>query len=63
MKKQYEYVVVFKRVSYVRLPVVASDDEDAEDQAWEMLEDKFKPDDADWDVESIERGDEYNGEE
>ena len=63
MKKQYDYVVEFKRVSYVRLPVIASDDEDAEDQAWDKLDDMFKLDKADWSVESIEVFDEYTGEE
>lgn len=63
MRKAYDYVVEFKRVTYVRVPLLASDDDDAEYKAWEMLEDKFNLDDADWDVESIERGDEYKGEE
>jgi len=63
MKKVYDYEVEFKRVSYVRFIILASDDEDAEDKAWELLEGSFKLDGADWSIEEIERGDEYKGEE
>lgn len=66
MPKVYDYVVELKRTSYVTVAVTARDDDDAEEQAWEMLDSGrlvMDKGDANWEIESIERGDEYKGEE
>jgi capsular polysaccharide biosynthesis protein len=51
MKKLYE--VEFRRTSYITITVQASDKQDAEDIAWELLDDTEEGD-ADWNVESVE---------
>ena len=51
MKKLYE--VEFRRTSYITITVKASDPQDAQDIAWELLDDTEEGD-ANWDIESIE---------
>ena len=51
MPKLYE--VEFRRTSYITITVMAGDKQDAEDIAWQLLDDTEEGD-ANWDIESIE---------
>ena len=52
-----KFEVEFVRTSYIIVTVEATSEEDAEEKAWEKLDDTYEHnnlEDADWGVESIE---------
>lgn len=66
MTKMHDYFVEMRRTSYISVAVTAKDKDAAEAQAWKAIDDGRWCEDignTDWVIDSIERGDEYKGEE